>query len=452
MKRSLYNVLLLLCFVSISACAPSEEPASSAPEEMASSANHNVDGKADWFFSDDVSYADMLNVTSSTDKLPVRGRLVEEDEEDVGSLTVTPFSQLSQDEIKEEEVEVRLTLDRQSVVIATLETTDEGWLDEVLDIGALELKPGRYEVEFWHDGEFAGVSQALLLDSARTAPVVRSDVDKTYLVSEFETTSGKLELLTMDAFERVALDGMEVVYQSLRGENIHPVTYLSGSPRPFKRTLENKVFLDGMEQDGLILKPAKDIIATNIENLSVDQIIPELTEQVGYKLYWLMKLRNEIPASAPEVLLGDDSEADFVVYAMYWNYLSKTWSLSELERQLMQLDVADTWRDGIVEEAKRLSAADVAAPVAIYINQTNHSSESFDIADWKLPSLTRHHNGSWPLMLDLFEEGLVTAEQVSDLKARMLELDYTEQSLRDMTQDADFLDAETIERFGGSAR
>lgn len=429
--------------------SPTDDPAP-APVVLPDHTDPSIEreyGRADWIGSD-VVFADMSNATSSVDLLPVRGRLMEEDKEDVHDPSVTPFSQLSQDEFPDERVEIKLARSGARVTVATLETDDEGWLDALVGISHLDLSPGRYDFEVWYDGHFAGLSQVTLLSQEHVAPVVRSDVDLTYLFTDFHSTSAMLELLSQDASERTTLDGMEVVYQALRAgpdKNMgRPVTFLSGSPRGFKRTLEHKIELDAMEQDGLILKPFKDIATANLIDFDVTSIIPELKEQIGYKLFWLMKMRRELPARTPELLMGDDSEADFVVYNLYARFLGGQLSTSQLEVALDELGVSESWRDGILEHARMLDPSRIAPPVGIYINETATPGDTFSISEWALPGLTRHHAGAWPLMLDLLEEGHVNQLEIARLRARLTALGVDIQLACQRASSAPFLEAATV--------
>ena len=43
------------------------------------------------------------------------------------------------------------------------------------------------------------------------------------------------------------------------------------------------------------------------------------------------------------------------------------------------------------------------------INRTGKPNPRFPVADWTAPGLTRAHAGAWPLALDLFEEGHLSA-------------------------------------------
>lgn len=417
--------------------------ACAAPEEEVAPSEEN----SDWFGSDE-PFADLYNSTSSVDTLALRGRILEEDPDDNFDLATTPLDQVRQDEMKNEKVEIALFIGKESIHLGSRRTNDEGYLDTQFDISELDLQPGRYTMEVRIDGEVIGTSLVTLLGKNRTTPVVRSDVDLTYLNTDFQSNTAMLSLLKEEASEKNALLGMVPVYQGIRGNGEVPVTFLSGSPKFFKRTLESKMVLDMVDQDGVVLKAFKDITVSNLLSLSWTSIIPSLKEQVGYKLYWLLKLRTLLPASTPEILMGDDSEADFVVYNIYYRFMAGELNVATLREELKKVNVADSWLQDIEELAQATDRSGNAAPVAIYINHTDATGDSarrlanqrFNIQDWVIPGITKYHRGAWPLALDMQEEGWLNATEVQQTRNVLLAAGVSEQELQDNATSADFLD------------
>ena len=96
---------------------------------------------------------------------------------------------------------------------------------------------------------------------------------------------------------------------------------------------------------------------------------------------------------------------------------------------------------------------------AIYIRETAHSESpfpvadftvaDFTVADFPVPGLTRHHRGNWPLALDLFEEGLISADAVRAIRDRLVELGQDGDELSTAAQsgvDRRFLSQRTVEQ------
>ena len=231
-----------------------------------------------------------------------------------------------------------------------------------------------------------------------------------------------------------------------------PVTFLSGSPNFFKMVLEQKAHLDGIAQDGVVLKPFKDIIASKLSDVDLGGVVPALEEQVGYKLTALLRLRLEVPADTREILMGDDSEADAVAYLLYHQLTSRQLTTEALMARLDSIGVDATWKALAADLAPKVVAVLPArAPVsAIYINRTGKPNPRFPVADWTVPLLTRAHDGAWPLVLDLFEEKLISGAAVMSVKTRLKDLGRTDAQLATATQAAvaaGFLRSETVAAF-----
>jgi hypothetical protein len=231
-----------------------------------------------------------------------------------------------------------------------------------------------------------------------------------------------------------------------------PLTYLSGSPNFFKMVLEEKMRVDLILQDGVVLKPFKDIIAAKVTDVDLGAVVPALEEQVGYKLTALLKLRLDVPPDTQEILMGDDSEADAVAYALYQRFTSKQLTAAQLVAAADAIPVDATWRPAIVDLAGRVAPVlpQNAPVVAIYINRTGTPNGRFPVASWTIPALTRYHTGAWPLALDLFEEGRLSGPATAAVKARLLELGQTSAMLSAAAQDAvtaGFVQSATVAAF-----
>jgi len=386
-------------------------------------ADDDVDRACD----EDCPYADHSPSLGTTETLPLRARIVEED----GPVDITnadPFKMLAQDEV--DDAELKLTLRRADgtrVELPGAKADDEGYVDARITLPA-GTPPGQHVLEVRASRVLAGEIAARLLAPDHSGLAVRSDVDMTYLLTDFESASGLVGLLESDAREREALPGMPAVYAALRagadGRADRPLCFLSGSPRFFKRTLQGRMQLDGVRHDGIMLKPFKDIITANLLGFDIDSIEPDLKEQIGYKMSALLALRLDLPPTAPEILMGDDTEADHVIYALYHRFTAGALSLEALDAELGRLSVAQSWRDTVGQLAPTVRAhlAGRAAPVKlIYINRINAHPDQLEhaVADWTEAGLTRHHRGAWPLILDLFEDGHVSAAQVNTVRAAL---------------------------------
>lgn len=405
---------------------------------------------------EDCPYADHSPSLGSATAMPLRTRIVEED----GPVDITnadPFKMLAQDEVDDAKLKLTLRLaDGARVELPEVQADDEGYVDTRITLPA-GTPVGQHTLEVRVDRVLAGEIGARLLDPAHTGLAVRSDVDMTYLMTDFQSASGLADLLESDAKERAALPGMPAVYQALRagadGAADRPLCFLSGSPRFFKRTLQGRMQLDGVRHDGIVLKPFKDIVTANLLSFDIDEIKPELEEQIGYKMSALLALRLDLPPTAPEILMGDDTEADHAIYALYHRFTSGALTAEALDAELGRLSVAQSWRDRVNTLAPQVKAhlAGQGAPVKlIYINRTETPGEHHPVAEWTEAGLTRHHRGAWPLVLDLFEEQLVSADAVASVRAALDAAGVGAEARQSAAAEAvasGFVDQATVARF-----
>lgn len=423
---------------SASALPPASAPASSpAPALSPTAAPSQVilAGVAPSFPRGEHPYADMAHVVGTVLSVPVRGRVVvEQGQPDLRAST--PAGDFSQKEIPSASIEAVL-LKPDGAEIQSLgrgQCDGEGYVSVAFPLKEGAVPQGRYLVDIRVNGAFAGRTTALLLAADHAGPVVRSDIDLTYLDTHFTRKRDLVGLITQSAPERKTLPAMEKVYAALRagasGKDDRPLVFISGSPRFFKRVLEARMDLDGVQQDGVFLKAMDDIAASKALLLQVDRIVPSLKEQVGYKLGHLLRGRMELPSKAEEILMGDDSEADFVVYSIYHRIMSGELDQDGIKKELARAGVdAGSHAEIAALAAKARASVSLAgaSPVkAIYINLTGSPNATLKVSDWPVPGKARLHVGAWPLILDLYEEGLVSRESVAAVKARLQELGQAE--------------------------
>jgi hypothetical protein len=181
----------------------------------------------------------------------------------------------------------------------------------------------------------------------RPAPrfVARWDLDKTYLRTNFDTLRDLVKTALERPDEKRTVPGAASLLRELSaaGGEIH---ILSGSPRQMRGRIEEKLRLDGARFDSLTLKP-------NLENM-LRLRLRALRDQLGYKLPALLRSRSSQPPDGPplpEVLLGDDAEADAFVYSLYADICAGLVPLDTLARVLQ---LGRTYEDN-AEEALRFA-------------------------------------------------------------------------------------------------
>lgn len=167
--------------------------------------------------------------------------------------------------------------------------------------------------------------------------VFRWDLDKTYLDTEIDSVRGLLRAAIEPAARKKNIPGSAALLRALqRSDGEARVCILSGSPEQMRPVLEQKLALDGVRFDQLILKD-------NLGNLRKGRL-SAVRGQVGYKLPHLLEQRVGLGGAVRETLFGDDTEADAAIYALYAAAISGEVDASELSR-VMQ--AANAYSDGI---------------------------------------------------------------------------------------------------------
>jgi hypothetical protein len=244
--------------------------------------------------------------------------------------------------------------------------------------------------------------------------VTRWDLDKTYLRSDFYNIGDLWRSLTERPDQKRAVPGAATLLRLLGAGTVR-VHVLSGSPRQMKSAILKRFAMDGVRVDRLTLKPN----ASNLFRLRVRA----LKDQLGYKLSSLLEARSsenaEFGDAIPEVLLGDDSEADAFVYSLYADLCAGAVDLHLLEQVL---SIGHTYPD---VSTRTLALADSVtrhasqAPVRILVHLDRQSPPSRFSAFG--PRVVPFHNYVQASLLFL-EWSYLAASDVYALCQEMLEL------------------------------
>lgn len=186
--------------------------------------------------------------------------------------------------------------------------------------------------------------------------LARWDLDKTYLRSDFYSLGELLRSATERADQKRQVPGARSLLGQLSASaRIHVV---SGSPEQMRRSITQRLRLDGVRVDELTLKP-------NLENL-LHFRFSELKDQLGYKLFSLLDARaRELSRGESwprEVLVGDDSEADAFVYSLYADVAHGAISRDELRRILDEGGTRHALSESILSRAAAVNTGTCVAP------------------------------------------------------------------------------------------
>lgn len=363
-------------------------------------------------------HADIYPALGREGRALVYGRLVYEAEA-VDPTRALPWSQLTEDEVKDTPFLLQV-----AGRVVQAKTDKEGYF--LLDLAHPDPMPaGRFSLRAAlpeAPDEAIGEAWVHVLPDAGGVPVVTSDIDLTWLVTDFHGAREKLRLLRQGASSRRAFPGMDALYRGLRQDLHHaghsPLAFLSGSPRFFKRVLQGKLRLDSIEHDALLLKPYKAIAWRQLTDLRPDRIADALREQVAYKLGQLLQQRLSLPADTPELLLGDDSEADFIVYALYRALLERRLEAADLPKRLEGLPVPTAQHHALQEKAARAQThvQGRASFLAVAIRKTEGPSRR-DPAPWLDEARAIHHADTQALALALHDARLLSPSSLQAVEA-----------------------------------
>lgn len=192
--------------------------------------------------------------------------------------------------------------------------------------------------------------------------VYRWDLDRTYLDTEIHSVRGLLRAAMEHATDKKTVPGAAALLKALVAHDPAARVYiLSGSPTQMRRVLEQKLALDGVRIDGLFLKD-------NLGNLRRGRL-RAVRAQIGYKLPQLLEDRLVTPAGSDEMLFGDDSETDALIYATYAALLAGTIGDDVLVKILQLGGAYPDAVDRAVAAAARLDRGEIVKDIFIRIDR-----------------------------------------------------------------------------------
>jgi len=227
--------------------------------------------------------------------------------------------------------------------------------------------------------------------------VYRWDLDKTYLNTDFDSLKGLWRAAREKASDKVSFPGARVLLRELCATDLGGLYILSGSPSQMRRVIEEKLALDGIKWDGLVLKPSLNRLLRGRFRF--------LRDQVSYKLAALLSSRLTLREPFDEVMFGDDAEADAFVYSLYSDLCAGRVG-PELLTQVLELarayedDAAD-----LLSLASQVPPADIGRRIFIHLERLEPS----DVFTHFGPRVFAFHNYFQPALV-LLEDRLIDAQ------------------------------------------
>ena len=238
--------------------------------------------------------------------------------------------------------------------------------------------------------------------------IYRWDLDKTYLDTNFSSLRGLVRAATEPAEDKRAVPGATALIRGLAGGSSARIYILSGSPTQMRAVLEEKLRLDGVRYDGLVLKD-------NLSNLRKGRF-RAIRGQFGYKLPVLLAAREGIGKGVHESLFGDDAEVDALIYSVYADTLAGHLTSAQVSRIM---EAAGAYPDRIevaLEAIAQLPTGEVVDNIYIHLDRSSPPSRFAALGPRVVPVFSW-----WQAALVLYGKGRLTAAGVRAVTEEVVE-------------------------------
>lgn len=235
------------------------------------------------------------------------------------------------------------------------------------------------------------------------------DIDKTYLDTHFETLKGLYRTILEKAFQKRNVPGTGSLVRALtaKEDSQFPIYFVTASPPQMEEKIKEKLELDGIKPYGIFCKD-------NLKNLKPGRL-RRLTQQVGFKVQALMQLRSSLNSNVKQILWGDDSESDAVIYSLYSDICSRRLTTKSIRQILSHFNVRGEQTDIILALQEKVAEND---PVEkIYINLATDTDPEYY---HKFGRRTLATYNSFQIALDLFQEKHIGLEQIISVAQDMI--------------------------------
>lgn len=203
----------------------------------------------------------------------------------------------------------------------------------------------------------AGMTSSM--DPARL--VLRWDLDKTYLRTDFDTVRDLIRTAFEGAAKKRTVPGARALLRELASIPPAGIHILSGSPEQMRRVLEAKLRLDGIQWTSFVLKPSLGHLMKGRFRF--------VRDQVGYKLRALLESRQTAELGWDEILFGDDAEADAFIYSLYADICAGRVGNNTLMEVLRRAQVYEEDIPDIVRLADRIGKRDAVRRIFIHLDR-----------------------------------------------------------------------------------
>lgn len=238
--------------------------------------------------------------------------------------------------------------------------------------------------------------------------IYRWDLDKTYLQTDFDSLRQLVRTALQKASEKKAVPGAAALIRELKSKPDARLCIVSGSPTQMRAVLSEKLKLDGVEFDELVLKD-------NVSNLLRGRF-KALRGQVGYKLPVLLESRARAPVESEEVLFGDDAEADAFIYSLYADMVARRVNEPVVYRVLEASEVYPDDITRIMRQWEKIGQSDPVRRIFINLDRLTPPAQFGKYGPRVVP-IFNYFQAALVLMAD----GHLTAAQVVKVSVEMIQ-------------------------------
>ena len=233
------------------------------------------------------------------------------------------------------------------------------------------------------------------------------DLDKTYLDTSWGSPRELIRTALEKAFQKRNVPGTSSLVSALktsweqeRGSmKAFPIYFITASPPQMETRIREKLEYDEILPHGAFFKD-------NLKNLKPSRLW-RLSKQVGFKLQALLQLRAKLKDDVRQILWGDDSESDAIIYSLYSDICARRWPEGELLTILRGLHVIGEQTDTILDLQDQIPNHD---PVEkIYINLATDTDPEYYLKFGRRMVPTTN---TFEAALDLMQDSRLTFDQV----------------------------------------
>lgn len=252
--------------------------------------------------------------------------------------------------------------------------------------------------------------------------VYRWDLDKTYLQTDFESLRGLLRSATEPAHHKESVPGAAALMRALGADPRNRITIVSGSPTQMRDVLKEKLQLDGVRFDQLVLKDS-------LRHFRRGEF-RAIKGQFGYKLPVLLRQRAGLGRAMTETLFGDDAEVDALVYAVYADAVAGRLRPAEVSRIMEAAGAYPDHIEAALDALTRLSRAEAVHRIFIRLERPR-APEAFAALGRRVVPV----HSWWQAALVLLADGHITGRAAGAVLAELVASGADGFTIASLTQD-----------------